>query len=389
MRKILAVVSSCALLAGCATTVTGTPEADPSGLASMLRTGSFATEKRVIPASTEATGKMQEGRRMTELFPPLTTLDPTFQYHGHSGVGALESGEASVGSIFGSEVAPVFAGREVGAMVGANDSKPAPATSSKNVRGATVALLRMPSEQAATAAATDNRLMTPSSNKDNPAKIPTTVPGYGSSTAYTQDWGSSGKETVAFVAHKQYVIGFYTEATPNQIAGYLDPLTKAVDGFAPTPVDEFTTLPSDKDGIASLTLPPSNGDRDGWASAKAAIWDQDHLTTDLKAFTDAGVDIVGYGANQVYRARDATGAALLRDRFMAEARDSYAEVKAIAVPGVPDARCMNIKLYSNLDQHAIYCLLAVGRYMSEYSTNQQEEAIQATSAEYLIFKGAK
>jgi hypothetical protein len=392
IRSAALVLGSGLLLASCATTVPGTPVADPSGLAAVLDTGSFATSARTIPAADATTGQQAEGYRMLETVPLLSDVDPSLQYVGRIGVGDLSEGDAAVSGVFGSNVGDVVGGQiEVGAAAGASDAKIVAGVIPAKSKGITVQVMRLASEQAASAALADPRILAtdpPIGSTASPAKVPVAVPGFPKAVAYTLDWGSGTVSTVGLLADKQFVLGYFGDLGTAAVAKYFDLQTKALDGFTSTPVSGFSGLPTDQDGILSLTLAPDKG-IGSWSGVHAAGLGQSAPTADLKQLTDAGVDLVGYGGSTVYRTRDAQAAQQLRDGFIAESKAAYADITDFSVPGVPDAECITFQQDAALDDVTAYCVLAKGRYVSEFSSAQKIQAQQATAAQYLILNSAK
>ncbi len=387
-RMVVPLVAGAAmmLLGGCATTVTGTPAADTS-VPTGLDVGSFATTKRTISPPSEGEAKVLEGRRMLETIPVVTDVDPAMKYS--NGVQVVNG--TGLSSSFGSGIGAAVQAMQVGVTVDYRDKSP---NDTGSVAGEfLVALIRMPSAAQATKAVNDPAVTAtdaPAFGEASPPKVPAQIPGYPDAKAFTETYSGQAPSTVAVLAHDRFVIGVWTKAGAGDVAAFFGQQLKGLDGFTPTPDDKLMSLPPDDDGVRALTLanqtPLSQAPTQyGWATARGFLSDQTQPTLARKDFDDAGVDVIGLGENNVYRARDAAGARLLADRFMSESTGYYPGGSVAAVSGVPGSRCYSAKTaLVNVN----YCVVPVGRYLSEYSSPQPEQAKQATAAAYLILRGA-
>ncbi|GAA4387801.1 hypothetical protein GCM10023147_12730 [Tsukamurella soli] len=374
-----------ALLAGCGTTVTGTGIADPSSLAAMLDTGAYAKTKRVIESPTAAQGRLLELRRMLEVMPLASDSDPSIKYS--NSVDSVSTD--SLRLAYGSGIGTALSGMQFGVAVDARAQLP----SRSSVTGGefVTTLVRMASDSDAASAVASPQVMAadePLFGTASPPKVPTDV-GVPGAKAYTQTFSDSPPATIALLAHGRFVIAVYARRVRDgAVRSFLQQQVKALDGFTPTPDDELASLPADKDGIAALTLAPSRitVNTYGWSTPRGLLASMTDMTTGQKDFDDAGVDLIGLGANNVYRARDAAGAKLLADRYIAESKQYYPGGTVFTVQGVPDSSCYPLEtalvtLY--------YCVVPVGRYLSEFSGPQRDDAQQATAAAYLILEGEK
>ncbi len=388
-KPMVALAAASLFLAGCSTTVDGTPVADPSGVPK-AETGSFSTIARTIGATTQADGEALEGYRMAETVPYLYEIEPSFHLRGDVTAVARSNNQTAVKNLFGQAAADAFGAKaEVFASVGAGDKQQGAKYDSKNPsRGVTVAVIRMASPADATSAvgaglrATDKD----SSGKDGPAKVQTQVPGYDAAVAYTQTYDSVGTSTIAYLAYKQYILGVYGDFSADQIRTYFDKQTKALDGFAPTPLDKVTTLQRDPDGVAKLTLAPSSGNGGYALNARQAVLSQTDVSRSVKTFADAGVDAVGRGGSTVYRAKDAKGAQHIVDEFVAENRADFSKIEEDTITGAPGARCLTYPTYEGSSSTISWCVVAVGRYTAEFASSQRAQAKQGIAAAYLILK---
>lgn len=380
-----------ALVAGCSTTVPGTPVADPSA-APKPQTGSFATTARTIGDTTQADRVALEGYRMAEAVPYLYEIDPALHFRGDVNAGTGKSGPASVKNMFGDAADKAIGGVvEVAAQVSADDTQQGSSyDSTKKTRSISVGVFRTASEAAA-AGAVNSSLMAPEKDvlgKDVPKKVAVPIPGYAGAIAYTQAYEYSSPPTSAFLAYKQYVIAVYGSFSADQVRTYFDKQTRSLDGFTPTPLDKIT-LKLDDSGIARLTLPPSSGTGGHSLPAREAVLNQTDVSRSVKTFADAGVDVIGSGGSTVYRARDDKGAQHVADEFIAETKGAYPSAETEQVKGAPGASCLTYPTYQGSKTTKTYCLVPVGRYLAEFSSSQRNQAIQAIGAQYLILKDQK
>lgn len=393
MKKSLAALAVSALfLAGCSSTVAGTPVADPSGVPKP-ETGSFATASRTIGSTTQADGETLEGYRMAETVPYLYEIDAAMHFRGSARATSRSAIQGMVKGIFGQAAGDVLGTKaEVAASVGASDTQQGTKYDSKRKeRGETVVLVRMASPADASAAVGQalRAREKDSSGEDLPAKVETRIPGYDAAVAYTQTYGAPvGTATVGFLAYKQYVIGAFGDLSVDQLRTYFDRQTKALDGFQPTPLDKVSTLQLDPEGVAKLTLAPSKGDGGYSLPARSAVLRQTDVSRSVKTFADAGVDVVGIGGSTVYRAKDAKGAQHVVDEFTDETRKAFTKVEEEKIKGVPGGVCLTFATYEGATSRLTWCSVAVGRYATEFTSSQRQQAVQAIGAAYLILKSA-
>lgn len=390
MKKSVTLIAAALLLAGCSTTVDGTPVVDPSGVPKP-ETGSFATTARTIAPPTQADGEVLEGYRMAETVPFIHEIDAPMHFRGSVRATSRSAIQGMVKGVFGQAAGDALGVKaEVAASVGVSDTQQGTKfDSKKKERGETVVLVRMASSADASAAVGQalRAREKDSSGEDLPAKVEARIPGYDAAVAYTQTYGAPvGTATVAFLAYKQYVIGAFGDFSVDQIRTFFDRQTKSLDGFQPTPLDKVSTLHLDPEGIAKLTLPPSKGDGGYSLPARAAVLRQTDVSRSVKTFADAGVDVVGTGGSTVYRAKDATGAQHVVDEFADENRSAFTKVEEEKIKGVPGGRCLTYPVYDGATTKNTWCAVAVGRYAAEFASQQRQEALQGIGAAYTILK---
>ncbi|GIZ97794.1 hypothetical protein TTY48_24060 [Tsukamurella sp. TY48] len=384
-----AVVATSIVLAGCSTTVAGTAVEDPSA-APRPDTGSYATKPRQVGPPDTQTALTLEGWRMAATAPLISDVDPTLRYGSQLVAGKLDSAQRGVRATFGAVAEAALKDREVGFFARAGTFRAGGnADLNARQRAATVGVIRMPSAAAATAAVTPT--LRDKDTPTNPERTPVEIPGYPAAIGYTQDFKlkTSDPSNVAFLAYKQYVIVVYGQLSAEQVRSYFDMQSKGLDGFAPTPTEKLAQLPADEPGLAKYTVPPSGSDVSGGGSmsAKSALFLQSDLIGSKKNFDDAGVDDVGLGGNQVYRTRDAAAATRLREAFVTETTGAYEERTPVQVQGVPGSTCLTLSRFPGSDSRFTWCVVAVDRYLVEVSAGQQQQAVQALGASYLMIKG--
>lgn len=385
-HAVVSLVGAAVLLAGCSTTVPGSPVADPSGVPKP-DTGSYATAPRQLGAMTEKMHIAAEAFRMVEIIPLASEVDPALRYGGRPSVGRIES---TVKMAFGDGVATAVGGMEVGAYISADDK--APGSDAKSSRSLITGLFRFKDEAAARAAVANPAVLSPDkafgSETPRPKKAET-VPGYSEATAYSKSAGDSTSR-VGLLASGRYVIGAWTNSSVDLIKKYFDLQVKSLAGFVPTPVDKFSTLTrADEDLLRYTLVEESPTVFETTYSPRGFAPFASDTTGALADFAATGVDRIANADNVVYRARDAAGAAHLADRFIAENTRFYPGGESSTVRGVPGGRCRSFPQYTGSKDKRTYCVVPVGRYLAEVSDMQDARAKQALGASYLILQQAK
>lgn len=379
------------LLAGCSTTVVGTPVADPAAVPKP-ETGSFGTTVRTLGPTAQADGEALEGFRMAETIPRIDGIDPAMHYRGQVKSTARASIREGVGLAFGKAAADVIGTKpEVWVTVAATSLVQGAKYDAKaRENRAQVAVMRMASPDDARAVVGPGlRAVERAVTGEGVDKVEARIPGYDAAVAYTESYPFTGDFRSAFLAYKQYVIGVQGTFSVDQIRTYFDRQTTALDGFRPTPVEKVTTLQRDAEGVARLTLAPAQGDGGYALPARTALLGQTDVTRSEKTFAAAGVDVLGVGGSTVYRARDAEGAQHVLAEFLDENSKAFTEVETEKVTGAPGATCLTYAPYEGSNSRATWCAIAVGRYMTEISSSQRRLAVQGIGAAYLVLRDAK
>ncbi|NMD55477.1 MULTISPECIES: hypothetical protein [Tsukamurella] len=387
LRRSLSVAGAALLLAGCSTTVPGSPVADPSGVPKP-DTGSYATAPRQIAPMTEKVQIAAEGFRMMEIIPLATEIDGAVRYGRTPGVGRMSP---VVKSVYGEGVGVALADHEVGVYTSTSDRAPGSDAAGLG-NNLVLGLFRFKDEAAARAAAASPAVLAEDKSSGSAAPTPkqtVEVPRYAAAKAYSKTYGGS-KSIVGVLASGRFVLAAYTRGPVEQIAKFFDLQLAALKGFVPTPADKFSTLTRDHDDLLQYTLAEESPTvYQATFKARAIINAQTDVAAAVKDFADAGVDYIANAGNTVTRARDAAGATLLAGRFIDQTRSMHAGATETSVRGVPGGRCLTYPTYTSSKDTRTYCVVPVGRYLAEVTDGQDARAKQAIGASYLILQQAK
>ncbi|MGW4243790.1 DUF7373 family lipoprotein [Nocardia sp. NPDC004722] len=162
----------------------------------------------------------------------------------------------------------------------------------------------------------------------------------------------------------------------------LDVIPPALAKYQAPTADQLTEQPVDLDGVLGRALPTVSDDQsergipgvyDGHGARQLFPGDDD-----AALFDKAGVDRVAFNGGEVFRARDAAGAAAV---VAAHSRISRTYRPADSPQGLPNALC---RKYTGPQKFTIsyYCFVTHGRFAAEVSANQLLDAQQRISAQY-------
>lgn len=323
---------------------------------------------------------------MVEILPLPSDVDPAQRYSGTFAVGRPD-----LQAVIGSGAGGALKDMEVGAYSSARSVKPGAATTDNVGTSLAMGFVRMKDVAAATAAVSDPAVFAEEApfGAGEFRKRPVAVPGYSEAKAYQRNGRANRPASiVALHAHGRFVLFAYTTASVDVVKKFLDLLSGVLNDFAPTPAEKFNTLPKDRENLLQYTV-AGDASRDVVLPARAAVVNQSDIPGSVTNFADAGVDYVARAANTVYRARDAAGATVLADRFIAEMKGFFPDAVESTVKGVPRGRCVIFSPYKGASDFRSYCVVPVGRYLAEASSAQAENAKQAIGASYLILLEAK
>ncbi|GAA1071660.1 DUF7373 family lipoprotein [Tsukamurella spumae] len=392
---LVAVLVSAGALAGCATTIDGTAVADPSAEAIRLDHGNFSVDPRVVKASA-VQRKVLAANILTNRMVFPWDVDPEFTVTWMSSAHAV---------VQASNLTELKDGDDNEEQLGVAMQKPLTdrsmvygmatsriAESDGSTRYLNLSLIRMPDDAAAAGAVDDYR-------RAIGAEV-ITLPGVSGAAAMERriegkDYFSTRTTVRVLAAAGSHVIvvAASDKGTDGaRVRGYAQKAIAAqqaqLRGFtSPGPAD-LAGLPVDHDGIVSHTVAPEPIDDGrfqpdfGFRESRAALaWMTDPVDA-ARRFEEAGVDLVGVGRNNVYRAADPAGAAKLADHLASRERGAS---RRFSIDGLPTARCVAYKA-SAVSAERFGCYVPVGRYVSEFHGEQRKNVEQVSSAAYLLLR---
>jgi hypothetical protein len=177
------------------------------------------------------------------------------------------------------------------------------------------------------------------------------------------------------------------------IAKAIDLQGPAIDKFQPTDPAKFAELPADPTGLIARMLPLA-GDSKTVIQQKtfgqhATLLFQDDPVKATPLLAETGVDAFIKATTNVYRAKDAAGAARLVDQFAADVLGGSFDPPFRDAQGVnfmPASRCLEFpggpKEYD--PQRSFYCLAPVENYVIEVQSGQLRDAQQQVAAQYVM-----
>ncbi|WP_433599661.1 DUF7373 family lipoprotein [Nocardia sp. CA-135953] len=212
---------------------------------------------------------------------------------------------------------------------------------------------------------------------------------------------SPGKRTLdSFLAHDAMLLYVYITDPVSEpvdtaplIAFTQATFTKSIDAlknYSPTPIDQLGSLPLDVDGLLGRTLPLeerqmsiSGIDRTRLLTARSALPAERFPALSKAAFDDAGVDLVAYSGEKVFRTRDVSSTVRLIAALIDQRSDGYRPIDA--PPNMPDAKCFDTKdkKTSSLSYPPV-CYLAYDRYVAKVEGTNVQEAYQKAAAQYKL-----
>ncbi|WP_040804549.1 DUF7373 family lipoprotein [Nocardia concava] len=209
-------------------------------------------------------------------------------------------------------------------------------------------------------------------------------------------WYPTGRFVIFTLIHNSenvYLQNYWNEpAEPAPMAladKAIDVTADRLKSFQPTAPDKLGALPLDPDGILRLTLARPEGDRTanaftGTLDGHGALHKRTDPGPSRTLFEQAGVDLVGYGAGELIRTRDAAGAQQYFDTAFV---DKF-QHRIDPPPGLPGARC--VKYHGPRSSAFPYnCYVTFGRYVAAVWSQQLGDVYQRISAQYAILANDK
>lgn len=365
---------------------TETSDSDSSGTGSSAP-ATYPTSPLNYPATpaTQQSANLTEARRMAAFLVSPTFIEPTFTHLASISTLPFKSA-ASIANLL-SDPVPAVAQRG-GMITGFSSAR----STLDNKSALVVAAFEYPDAASAKKGAAD--LAAAAAQKDEYVADTgrASIPGFPAAVGWVGTAKTDGDYAHAFLAQGSLVIYAWTQDPPgsknNQPARLQKTFateTKALAAFKPVPKANLMQQPFDPDHLRAHTI-PNTGDAatvvDGtYLAAGELHYDTDPIGTQ-KLFASAGVDRVSLGRANLYRARDAAGAAAVRDNFIAVLQTDKAWAPYRATSAAPDSNCLQQSLNS-----VYYCMATRGRYAIEVSGSSENDISAALTAQYDLLDG--
>lgn len=375
-------------IAGCSTTVTGTPVADPVALEASLDVGSYPKTPHKVPALDARSARVAEASRLADAVPLPRDVDPALRYNGSGYIGDRKSLGLSL--TLSSSVQDAAGSFEYGAHYSANDQKPGESGSSK--RSMSAAVLRMADATAATKAVAYPDFAKP--DKFVTEKAPVTIAGFPTAKAYVTEWKTLGTWAyVAMLPVGEYVVAAYVsmpsrDDVAKAVSTFFDRTQKGLAGYKATPLDKLQSQAPDPNGVVRLTMPDKTGE--AWSTPISAAGRASDIDYAVKLYKDTGVDFIGYGDSTVTRTRDDAAAKefVTRESDWLRTNRTGGSVPT-QIRLAPGAFCWAYPKYSGSKETKTHCIVARGRYVASSSDAQTAKVMQAINASYFVLGDPK
>jgi hypothetical protein len=362
------------------TTSTAGPPAPDAGTPT-----TFATTPRSLPPAPESDteARLLEGRRLADAMPAPSLVEPRYLTGGPHTVPLAGAPELARWLVFDAPTPAVAQQR--GMVTGFVSSRYTADGASSIELGA----FEFPDAAHAAAAV---RPLADSVRATYFTEQPAQLAGHPGAVGWTGHNDGVGYQLQIFQAQGAVVLWVSTadRFQPTDQAGravrLLDAMVAAYSGFRATPAAELRRLPTDQDGLVAHTVPNTGVDRsvrDGLYTAAGELhFDTDPVTT-RELFRRAGVDLVSLAATGVYRARDAAGAAIVRDGFVQEAQQQDAAAHPATVDGAPTGTsCLRYPT-----DPTYYCVSVDGRYAVDASSDSATLIGRLLTAQAVLLRG--
>jgi hypothetical protein len=365
------------------TTDSSTDSSTASSSASAGGTGDYPTTPLTLPATpqTQQEAVLLEARRIGDALTVPTLVDKTL-------ISAVNptlplKGPAALGALVFTDPTPTVAqkqGMVTGFVAGRRNSD--------NTSSAITASFEFPDATKAKAAVKPLADSVKSADFNDKAVA---IPGHTGALGWAGKNSEGENRVQVFEAVGAMVVYVYSsdktvaDQRPRTKA-LLDALDAGFKDFTPTAAADLMKLPNDTDGMEAHTVPNTGDDRsviDGVYSANGALnFDSDPIATQA-LYKSAGVDLISFGASNVIRARDDAAATSVRDGYIDETRSADNTWAPVSLPGAPDsASCLQQALKS-----AYYCVATSGRYAIEVNGQSAEQAVQLLNAQTAMLQG--
>lgn len=400
---VVATALTVALTAACGSgTDTAAAPTEPTIDLSKLDTGNFPTQPKIYDkAGNTDLGRIVAAERLANYLPLPSEIIPEVKYPPPAvsgairpfidfGSGAIKTRTKADAAAF-TAAAPGFLGGFV--TTGTSDPTPGLSYEFENL------VMLFTDEQSAKAAAP---AMGQADFDASPGSRRLTIDGHPEAFAYLDTQMDFNATVRSWYATGRYVIFTYVwdnvmaetgVSDPAKLTGRvgraLDVIPPALAKFQAPTADQLTEQPVDLDGVLGRTLPTVSDDQN--ERGIPGVYDRHGAQQlfpgddDAALFDKAGVDRVAFNGGEVFRARDAAGAAAVVAAHSQTSR-TYRPVDSPA--NLPNALC---RKYTGPQKFAIayYCFVSHGRFAAEVSANQLLDAQQRISAQYARLVNAR
>ncbi|WP_406236437.1 hypothetical protein [Nocardia sp. NBC_01009] len=169
-----------------------------------------------------------------------------------------------------------------------------------------------------------------------------------------------------------------------------DKQLEGLKAYTPTPVDQLESLPIDVDGMLSRTLQlerspteKDGGDLSMVLAKQAALHTEFYPDLTKAAFEDAGVDLVSYSDDRVYRTKDRDAAERLIAAFIDQEAKGYKTIDS--PPHMPGVKCFDLKdPKGNNYRYPPVCYVAYDRYVARIENKNVQQLHQQAAAQYKL-----
>ncbi len=386
--------AAAAMLAGCTTVMDGAATRDPGFIpgqviTALLQTGNYPRAP-LPPLAPNALRAIQfEAQRMAGYVIYPWEVDPGFTALDEMGTTPITTLAGLSAQIPGATVRDIGAAN--GFINGFTTSRGTPDSAPGRHMALNLMVLRFPDPDKATAAAT--AFAAQNQGTDGSTNIrPITIPGHPEAPAVAATLFNGRPSVSTFSAHGLYVFYAFSqtddtaEASAAAIGKALDLQGPRIDQFQPTDPAQFATMNPDPTGQFVRALPRNKGEGkvlDGIWDSKAMLhlFVGDNPTAATDRFTTYGIDEVIMNQTTVYRAKDPAAANGFSDTVAKDFANG-ANPDPV-VPGFPAAKCFNIQKPQDFGDR-FQCVATADRYVITVFTKRSQDAIQQTSAQYLM-----
>lgn len=394
-RMAGACAASAALLAGCTTVMAGTAARDPGFTpgqvtASLLEHGNYPVKVGKPPAATPEVTALIEAQRMAEdvvypweVYPGATEQDLL-------GTTVIKSPKGLGMQIPGATVPDIATAN--GFINGFSTSRGSDPKAPGKHMGVNIIVMRFPGPDQASAASAAFAAAKAAPEGSTDVR-PMAIPGHPEAAGTAQTLSSGRPSVYAFTAHGPYVFEVFTQtddtvdAAAAAVGKALDLQGPRIDQFQPTDPAQFATMNTDPTGLLVRTLPQQNATvNNGVFSAKGMLHFSAGKDPQVAAgrFDTYGIDAIAPQKTTVYRTKDAAAATAFADLVAKDFADGA--TPGPAVPGFPAAKCFTVTNPGELEDR-IQCVATADRYLFTAFSKQSNDAIQQTSAQYLLLVG--